>query len=111
VPKFRLLLWDQRVDDWFDTSIDESLEDLGGDTQKRYRAIAYWAPNNFFGLPIATIGALLQIFGILSWRPQEMRKSQNPNSKADPAWSINQARRQDLAAGGDTFLKYSIGCM
>jgi len=23
----------------------------------------------------------------------------------------NQARRQDLAAGGATFLKYSIGCM
>jgi len=26
-------------DDWFDTSVDESLEDLEDDTQQRYRAI------------------------------------------------------------------------
>jgi len=32
VSKSRLLLWKQWVDDWFDTSIDESLGDLKGDT-------------------------------------------------------------------------------
>ena len=35
-----LLLWEQWVGDFFDTSIDESLEDFKGDTQQRYRTIA-----------------------------------------------------------------------
>jgi len=41
VSKACLLLWKQWVDDWFDMSVDEDLE---GDTQKRYRAIALWDP-------------------------------------------------------------------
>jgi len=36
VSKARLLLWEQWVDDWFDTSVDKSLEDIKGDTQQRY---------------------------------------------------------------------------
>ena len=31
----RLLQWEQWVDDWFDTSVDESLEDFEGDAQQR----------------------------------------------------------------------------
>jgi len=30
VSKARLLLWEKWVDDWFDTSIDESLEEFKG---------------------------------------------------------------------------------
>jgi len=44
VSKARLVLWEQGVDDWFDTTVDESLEDFKGDTQQ-----------------IAIISALLQI--------------------------------------------------
>jgi len=32
----RLFLWEQWVNDWFDTNVDESLENLEGDTQQRY---------------------------------------------------------------------------
>ena len=32
VPKVHLLLWEQWVDNWFDTSVDESLEDFKEDT-------------------------------------------------------------------------------
>ena len=48
VSKARLLLWEQWVDDWFDTSVGESLEDFEGDTQKRYRAVALWVPQWLF---------------------------------------------------------------
>ena len=34
--KTRLLQQEQWVDDWFDTGVDESLEDLEEDTQQRY---------------------------------------------------------------------------
>jgi len=80
---------EQWVDDWFDTSVDESLKDLEGEAQRRYRAIALWSPNGFSGLGIAATSALLQIFGILNWRKQEARKSQNQNLRADPAWNTN----------------------
>jgi len=40
----RLFLWEQRVDDWFDTSVDESLEDFKRDSQKSYGTIALWVP-------------------------------------------------------------------
>jgi len=33
VSKARLFLWKQWIEDWFDTSVDESLEDLERDTQ------------------------------------------------------------------------------
>jgi len=94
VSEARLLLWVQWVGDCFDTSVDESLEDFKGETQQRYRAIALRVPNGFSGLEIATASALLQIFGILSWRMQELRKSQNQDLRADPAWSINSGKME-----------------
>jgi len=44
VSTARLLLWEQWVDDWFNTGVDESLEDCKGGTQHRYRAVALWVP-------------------------------------------------------------------
>jgi len=41
-------LWEQWVNDWFDTSVDESLEDFKEDTQQRYRAVSLWMPQWFF---------------------------------------------------------------
>jgi len=35
MSKARLLPWEQWVDDCFDTSVDESLEDFKGDAQQR----------------------------------------------------------------------------
>ena len=94
MSKARLLLWEQWVDDWFSTSVDESLEDIQGDAQQRYETIALWVPSGFSGLGIATISALLQIFGILSWRMQEVRNSQNQDLRADLAWSINSRKME-----------------
>ena len=39
----------------------------------------------FSGVGIATISVLLQIFGILSWCMQEVRKSLNQDLRADTA--------------------------
>jgi len=50
VSEARLLLWELWVGDRFDTSVDESLEDLEGGTQKRYRVIALWVLQWFFRL-------------------------------------------------------------
>jgi len=94
VSKTRLLLWQQWVDDWFDTRVDESLEDFKRDKQERYGTVALWAPSGFSGLGIATISALLQIFGILSWCTQEVRKSQNQDLRPKPAWSINSGKME-----------------
>jgi len=94
VSEARLRLWEQCVGDCFDTSVDESLEDFKGDTQQRYRAIALRVPQWLLWLRIATTSALLQIFGILSWRMQELRKSQNQDLRADPAWSINSGKME-----------------
>jgi len=61
------------------------------------RDIGRWlfgSPNGFSGLGIATNSALLQIFGILSWRMPELRKSQNQDLTADPAWSINSGNME-----------------
>jgi len=44
VLKAHLFLWEQWVGDCFDTSINEFLEDFIGDTQQRYRTIAFWVP-------------------------------------------------------------------
>ena len=46
--------------------------------------------------PLATalISALLQIFGILSWRMQEVRKSQNQDLRADLAQSMNSGKME-----------------
>jgi len=52
----------------------------------------FGSPNGFSGLGKATTSALLQIFGILSWRMQEVRKSQNQDLRADMAWSINSRK-------------------
>jgi len=54
----------------------------------------FGAPNGFSGLGIATICAILQIFGILSWRMQEMRKSQNQDLRAEPAWNMNSGKME-----------------
>ena len=62
--KAHLLSREQWVDDWFDTSVDESIEDFKGDTQQRYGTVALWVPSGFSGLGLATISALLHIFGI-----------------------------------------------
>jgi len=65
---------------------------LEGGKQKRYRAITQGSPNCFSSLGIATTGALLQAFDRLSWRMQEVRKSQNQDLRSDPAWSINSGK-------------------
>ena len=69
-----------------DTSVDETLEDFKGDTQQRYVTVTLWVPSGFSGLGTTTTSALLLIFGILSWRMQELRKSENQDLRADPAW-------------------------
>jgi len=51
-------------------------------------------PSGFSGLGIATNSALLQIFGILSWPMQELRKSQNQDLRVDPAWSMNSGKME-----------------
>jgi len=50
VSKVRLLLWEQWVDDWFDVSVDESLEDLEGDTQQTFGTVALRVPQWLFWL-------------------------------------------------------------
>jgi len=40
------------------------------------------------------MSALLNILGILSWRIQDVRKSQNQDLRADPAWSINSRKME-----------------
>ena len=92
--KARLLLWEPWIDYWFDTSADESLEDFKGNTQQRYGTIALGSPDGFSVFGIATISALLQIFGILSWYMQDVRKSQNQGLRADPACSMNSGRME-----------------
>jgi len=44
VSKACLLLWEQWVGDWCDTSVDEPLSDFKGDAQQRYGAVALWVP-------------------------------------------------------------------
>jgi len=51
-------------------------------------------PNGFSSWGTATVSALLQIFGILSWCVKEVRKSQNQDLRADPAWSINSGKME-----------------
>jgi len=48
--------------------------------------------NGFSGSEIVTISAYLQIFRILSWYMQEVRKSQNQDLRADPVWSTNSEK-------------------
>jgi len=50
VSKARMLLGEQRVDDWFDANGDESIEDFEGDTQQRYREVVRWVPQWLFQL-------------------------------------------------------------
>jgi len=42
--EYRLILWEECVDDWFDTSVNASLEDFKEDAQQRYKTIALWVP-------------------------------------------------------------------
>jgi len=48
VSKARLLPREQWVDDWVDTSADESLQDFKRDTHQRYGTVALWVPDDFF---------------------------------------------------------------
>jgi len=48
VSKVRLLPREQWVDDWVDTSADESLQDFKRDTHQRYGTVALWVPDDFF---------------------------------------------------------------
>ena len=50
MSKARLLLWEQWVDDWFDTSVEEILEGFKGDTQQRYGTVTLWVPQWFLWL-------------------------------------------------------------
>ena len=50
MSKACLLLWEQWVNDWFDTSVGEFLEDFKGDAQQRYGMVALWVPQWLFGL-------------------------------------------------------------
>jgi len=50
VSEAHLLQREQWVDDWFNMSVDESLEDFKGDTQQRYGTIAHWVPQWLFWL-------------------------------------------------------------
>ena len=84
----------QWVDDWFDTSVDEPLEDFKEETQQRYATIALWVLQWLFWLRDRIVSALLQIFGILHWRMQEVRKSQNQDLRADPVWSMNSGKAE-----------------
>jgi len=59
VSKARLLPREQWVDDWIDTSGDESLEDFEGVTQPRYGTIALWVPKWLFC--DATISDLMKL--------------------------------------------------
>jgi len=61
VSKARLLLRGQWVDDWFDTSVDEPLEDFKEETQQRYATVALWVPQWLFWLRDRIVSALLQI--------------------------------------------------
>ena len=54
----------------------------------------FGSPNGFSGLGIAATSALLQMFGILSLRMQELRKSQNQDMRANPRWSINSGKME-----------------
>ena len=42
VSKTYPVVWEQWVDDCFDTNVNESLEDSKGDTQQKYGTIALW---------------------------------------------------------------------
>jgi len=71
-----------------------SLSRILGGKQQRYGTVALWVPSSYSGLGIATISVLLQIFRILSWRMQEVRKSQNQDLRADPAWSMTSGKME-----------------
>jgi len=51
-------------------------------------------PSGFSCIGITTIGDLLQIFGILSWWMQEVRKLQNQDLRADLVWNMNSRKME-----------------
>jgi len=78
----------------------------------------FGSPSDFLAYRDSNYCALLQMFGILSWRMQEVRKSQNQNLRAEPTWSINSGKmesnlgdfpdfRRLRAAGSSSSLKCS----
>ena len=45
--KSSLFLWEQGVDYWFDTIVDQSVEDLVGDAEQRNGTVALWVLYRF----------------------------------------------------------------
>ena len=86
VSKSSLFLWKQEVDYWFDMIVDQSFEDLVRETEQKNGTVAFGSSIGFKRLGIATTSALLQTFGILSWRKQEEGKPRSQDFKPGPAW-------------------------
>ena len=64
--------------------------DIGGQQGRRSALLRHTSHNQ----AIKKYWCSLMIFGILSWRMQEVRKSQNHDLKADLAWSINSGKME-----------------
>ena len=92
MSKPSLFAWEQGVDNRLNTSVDQSFEDLVGDTEQGDGAVALGSPTGLFGFGIATTSALLQTLEILSWRKQEKRKPRNQDFKAVPAWIVSSGQ-------------------
>ena len=63
-----MLFGKQGVDYWLDSIVNQSFEDLVRNTEQRDGTVALGSSTDFEGLGITTTSALLQTFGILSWR-------------------------------------------
>ena len=50
MSKSNLFLWKQGVGYWFDTTVDQSFEDLVRDGDQRDGTVALWVIDGFFGL-------------------------------------------------------------
>ena len=100
MSKTSLLAWEQGVDNRFNTSVDQSFEDLVRDTEQEDGSILFGSSTGLFGFGIATTSALLQTLGILSWRKQEERKPRNQDFKAVPAWIISSGQ---IESGPEAF--------
>ena len=85
--------WEQWVDDWFDTSVDECLEYFKGDTQHRDGTVALWVPQWLFWLSDRNYYCSspdLWNFDLA----HAGSKSRNCDLRADPAWSMNSGKME-----------------
>ena len=83
VSKSSLFLWKQVVDYWFDTLVDQSLENVVRDAEPRDGTVALWVLHRFCGLRDSDYQRSSQTFGILSRHKQEERKPHSQNSIRD----------------------------